>query len=289
MNARAKASRHPIRSVPPDGPVIYDSTLRDGAQALGVTFSQPGKIRFAHLLDDFGVPYLEGGFAGSNERDMQFFRDAAKERFSQIRLVAFGATRRVGGSCKDDPLVQALLKAGTPAAAIYGKCWKLHVRDVLRTSEAENLDMVSETVEYLRARGLEVVFDAEHFFDGYKDDPAYALEVLRRARDAGASALALCDTHGGTLPEEVAAIVAAVAAAIAGADGRTVTRSLHSAFSIQHSAFSIQHYALALRRNFGPAAWSCVAGLKTSRRPRIWAAKSGEFERRAALRQTSPG
>lgn len=203
MNARAKTSKAAVRPARADGPVIYDSTLRDGAQALGVTFSQPGKIRFAHLLDDFGVPYLEGGFAGSNERDMQFFRDAAKERFSQIRLVAFGATRRVGGSCKDDPLVQALLRAGTPAAAIYGKCWKLHVRDVLRTSEAENLDMVSETVEYLRDRGLEVVFDAEHFFDGYKDDPAYALEVLRRARDAGASALALCDTNGGTLPEDI--------------------------------------------------------------------------------------
>jgi 2-isopropylmalate synthase len=216
MNARAKASKHPVRSVPPDGPVIYDSTLRDGAQALGVTFSQPGKIRFAHLLDDFGVPYLEGGFAGSNERDMQFFRDAAKERFSQIRLVAFGATRRVGGSCKDDPLVQALLKAGTPAAAIYGKCWKLHVRDVLRTSESENLDMVSETVEYLRARGLEVIFDAEHFFDGYKDDPAYALEVLRRARDAGASAIALCDTNGGTLPEEVFAAVSDAREAVGG-------------------------------------------------------------------------
>jgi 2-isopropylmalate synthase len=210
MNARAKTGKAAVRPAQADGPVIYDSTLRDGAQALGVTFSQPGKIRFAHLMDEFGVPYLEGGFAGSNERDMQFFRDAARERFSQIRLVAFGATRRVGGSCKDDPLVQALLRAGTPAAAIYGKCWKLHVRDVLRTSESENLDMVSETVEYLRARGLEVVFDAEHFFDGYKDDPAYALEVLRRARDAGASALALCDTNGGTLPEDVFAIVSKV-------------------------------------------------------------------------------
>lgn len=225
MKPRAKKTTASVAAVPPDGPVIYDSTLRDGAQALGVTFSQAGKIRFAHLMDEFGVPYLEGGFAGSNERDMQFFRDAARERFSQIRLVAFGATRRVGGRCKDDPLVQALLRAGTPAAAIYGKCWKLHVRDVLRTSEAENLDMVSETVEYLRDRGLEVVFDAEHFFDGYKDDPAYALAVLRRARDAGASALALCDTNGGTLPDEVFSAVSAVREALAGPDGRTVTRS----------------------------------------------------------------
>ena len=118
MKVRAKKTTASVAAVPPDGPVIYDSTLRDGAQALGVTFSQAGKIRFAHLMDEFGVPYLEGGFAGSNERDMQFFRDAARERFSQIRLVAFGATRRVGGRCKDDPLVQALLRAGTPAAAI---------------------------------------------------------------------------------------------------------------------------------------------------------------------------
>ena len=199
----------------PGAPVLYDATLRDGAQALGITFSQAGKIRFAHLLDEFGVPYLEGGFAGSNERDMQFFRDAARERFSQIRLVAFGATRRAGATCAEDPLVQALLRAGTPAAAIYGKSWKLHVREVLRTSEAENLDMVSETVAHLRERGLEVVFDAEHFFDGWKDDPAYALEVLRRARDAGASALALCDTNGGTLPHDVFRIVSAVAAALA--------------------------------------------------------------------------
>ena len=117
MKPRAKKKTASVAAVPPDGPVIYDATLRDGAQALGITFSQAGKIRFAHLLDEFGVPYLEGGFAGSNERDMQFFRDAARERFSQIRLVAFGATRRVGGRCKDDPLVQALLKAGTPAAA----------------------------------------------------------------------------------------------------------------------------------------------------------------------------
>ncbi len=210
MNARAKTGKAAVRPAQADGPVIYDSTLRDGAQALGVTFSQPGKIRFAHLMDEFGVPYLEGGFAGSNERDMQFFRDAAKERFSQIRLVAFGATRRVGGSCKDDPLVQALLKAGTPAAAIYGKAWKLHVAEVLRTSEAENLDMISETVAHLRGHGRTVHFDAEHFFDGYKDDPEYALEAVGRAFEAGAESVTLCDTNGGTLPHEIFAVVSAV-------------------------------------------------------------------------------
>ena len=200
------------REVP--SPVLYDSTLRDGAQALGITFSQAGKIRFAHLLDDFGVPWLEGGFAGSNERDMQFFRDVEKERFSQLRVVAFGATRRAGGTCADDPLVQALLRAGTPAAAIYGKAWKLHVAEVLRTTESENLDMISETVAHLREHGLAVHFDAEHFFDGWKDDPAYALEAVRRAFEAGADSVTLCDTNGGTLPHEIFEIVSKVRAAL---------------------------------------------------------------------------
>ena len=202
------------REVP--SPVLYDSTLRDGAQALGITFSQAGKIRFAHLLDDFGIPWLEGGFAGSNERDMQFFRDVEKERFSQLRVVAFGATRRAGGTCADDPLVQALLRAGTPAAAIYGKAWKLHVAEVLRTTESENLDMISETVTHLREHGLAVHFDAEHFFDGWKDDPAYALEAVRRAFEAGADSVTLCDTNGGTLPHEIFEIVSKVRAALAG-------------------------------------------------------------------------
>ena len=184
-------------------PVFYDATLRDGAQALGITFSPAGKIRLAHLLDDFGVPYLEGGFAGSNERDMQFFRDIAKERLSQIRVAAFGTTRRAGARVEEDEFVQALLRAETPVATIFGKCWKLHVREVLRTSAKENLDMVSETVAFLKARGREVVFDAEHFFDGFKDDPDYALSVLRRAREAGAAALVLCDTNGGSLPHEI--------------------------------------------------------------------------------------
>lgn len=191
-------------------PVLYDSTLRDGAQALGVTFSQAGKIRFAHLADEFGIPWLEGGFAGSNERDMQFFRDAAKEKFEQVRIVAFGATRRAGETCDSDEYVQALVRAGTSAVAVYGKSWKLHVRDVLRTTEEENLDMVSETVAYLKARGLDVVFDAEHFFDGWKDDPGYAVAVLRRAAEAGACAIALCDTNGGSLPHEISAAVSSV-------------------------------------------------------------------------------
>ena len=200
-------------------PVFYDATLRDGAQALGITFSPAGKLRLAHLLDEFGVPYLEGGFAGSNERDMQFFRDIAKEKLSQVRVAAFGTTRRAGSRVDEDEFVQALLRAETPVATIFGKCWKLHVREVLRTSAKENLDMVSETVAYLKAHGREVVFDAEHFFDGFKDDPAYALSVLRRAREAGAAALVLCDTNGGSLPHEIFAAVSAVREAVGGTLG----------------------------------------------------------------------
>ncbi len=206
-------------------PVFYDATLRDGAQALGITFSPAGKLRLAHLLDDFGIPFLEGGFAGSNERDMQFFRDVAKEKFSQIKVAAFGTTRRAGARVGDDEFVQALLRAETPVTTIFGKCWKFHVREVLRASLEENLDMVGETVAFLEAHGREVVFDAEHFFDGFKDDPDYALSVLRRAREAGASALVLCDTNGGSLPHEVFAAVSGVREALSGSIGPAVDRS----------------------------------------------------------------
>ena len=212
--ASASAATSAPAPVPAGGPVLYDSTLRDGAQALGITFSPAGKLRLAHLLDDFGIPYLEGGFAGSNERDMQFFRDVAKERLQRIRIAAFGATRRPGTRAEDDEFLRALLRAETPVATIFGKCWKFHVREVLRTTLEENLDMVSETVAFLRAHDREVVFDAEHFFDGYKDDPQYALSVLRRALEAGASALALCDTNGGSLPHEIFAAVSAVREAL---------------------------------------------------------------------------
>lgn len=201
---------NPFSPALPGAPVIYDSTLRDGAQALGITFSQAGKIRFAHLLDQFGIPYIEGGYAGSNERDMQFFRDAEKEHFEQIRIVAFGSTRRVGSKAAEDSGLQALLRAGTSSVAIYGKASRLHVREVLRTTDAENLDMISESVAFLREHGLEVHFDAEHFFDGYREDPAYALEVLRRAAEAGAASLVFCDTNGGTLPRTLSTIVARV-------------------------------------------------------------------------------
>jgi 2-isopropylmalate synthase/homocitrate synthase family protein len=182
---------------------IYDSTLRDGAQAVGVTFSPAGKIAFAHRIDEMGVAFLEGGYAGSNPADMKFFEDIRKESLAQIKIVAFGSTRRAGMKPEEDAFAQALLRAETEWCAIYGKSWMLHVREVLRVDEAENEAMIAETTAFLRANGRRVVFDAEHFFDGFKDNPRFALRMLRAAADAGAETLALCDTNGGTLPHEV--------------------------------------------------------------------------------------
>lgn len=198
---------------------IYDTTLRDGAQAEGVAFSSIGKLLLARRLDQFGVDYIEGGFPGSNPKDMAFFEAVQKETFQHAKIAAFGSTRRVKTNVKDDPIVQGLIKANTPVVTIYGKSWKLHVKDVLRTTAAENLAMVADTVAFLKERGKEVIFDAEHFFDGYKNDPDYAMQVLDAAERAGADVLVLCDTNGGCLPHEVSAITRAVGAAVRAAVG----------------------------------------------------------------------
>ena len=143
---------------------IYDCTLRDGAQAVGISFSRGGKLRFAHKLDELGVAFIEGGYAGSNEKDMQFFEDIRRERFDTAKIAAFGSTRRAGVAVAEDAFVTALLKAETEWCAIYGKTWKLHVAEVLRTSLAENAQMIADTVGFLRQHGRRVVFDAEYFF-----------------------------------------------------------------------------------------------------------------------------
>jgi len=182
---------------------VYDTTLRDGAQAIGVSFSAMGKILLAKRLDAFGVDYIEGGFPGSNPKDMEFFNAIAKETLRYSKVVAFGSTRRARKPVRDDPFVKALLAANTPTVTVFGKSWKLHVKDVLRTSEKENLAMIGDTVAYLKDHGKEVFFDAEHYFDGFKDSPEFALKVLRAAAGAGADCLVLCDTCGGSLPSEV--------------------------------------------------------------------------------------
>ncbi len=189
---------------------VYDTTLRDGVQGEGVSFSSIGKIRMARRLDEFGVDYIEGGYAASNPKDMEFFREIKKEPLKHARIVAFGSTRRAGKTVEEDPGLQALLEADTAVTAIFGKSWDLHVHEVLRVSPEENLAMIRESVAFLKSRGKEVIFDAEHFYDGYKANPVYAMASLRAAAESGADHLILCDTNGGCLPHDVFSITEAV-------------------------------------------------------------------------------
>ena len=177
---------------------IYDTTLRDGTQGEGISFSAMDKILLARSMDNFKIDYIEGGWPGSNPRDMEFFRLAQDEVFNHARLVAFGSTRRADTVVEEDAQLQQLLEASTPVVAIFGKTWKLHVTEVIRTSVEENLAMIEESVGFLKEAGKEVVYDAEHFFDGYKDDPDYAIQTLQAAAKGGADFMVLCDTNGGT-------------------------------------------------------------------------------------------
>lgn len=189
---------------------IFDTTLRDGTQGEGISFSSEDKLRILRRLDRLGVDYVEGGWPGSNPKDMDFFRKAKDYVCSHTKVVAFGSTMRAGNTAQDDPNLQALLEAGTPAVSIFGKSWLLHVESALGISPEENLDLIRQSVLYLNANKKEVIYDAEHFFDGYKNHPGYAVNSLKAAAEAGANVLVLCDTNGGTLPQEVSEIVAAV-------------------------------------------------------------------------------
>jgi len=191
---------------------IYDTTLRDGTQGTGISFSILDKIRVAQRLDAFGVDYIEGGWPGSNPRDAAFFSEAAKLEWKNAKITAFGSTRRGGVAVEADAQVKLLLDAQTPVVTIVGKTWLLHVTQVLNVAPDENLSMIADTVAFLKKNGREVFYDAEHFFDSYKDDTKYSLDTLRAARDAGADVLVLCDTNGGSLPEEIARITADVVA-----------------------------------------------------------------------------
>ncbi len=191
--------------------IIYDTTLRDGAQAEGVVFSGVAKLEIARRLDAFGIDIIEGGFAASNPKDMEFFSAIKAENLRHSKIAAFGSTRRAGVEVSADIGVVALLEADTPVVTIFGKSWLLHVLEVLRTTAEENLSMIGETVAYLKGQGKEVIYDAEHFFDGYKDNSEYALSTLQAAADAGADCIVLCDTNGGCLPHEIVEITEAVA------------------------------------------------------------------------------
>lgn len=193
---------------------LYDTTLRDGTQGTGISFSVLDKIRVAEKLDSFGIDFIEGGWPGSNPRDVAFFEEAAQRKWTHARIVAFGSTRRSGVAVEKDAQVHTLLEAKTPVITIVGKTWLLHVTEVLGVKPEENLSMIADTVAHLKKHEREVFYDAEHFFDSYKDDPAYSLQTLRAARDAGADLLVLCDTNGGSLPEEVGRITDEVIAAL---------------------------------------------------------------------------
>ena len=185
---------------------IYDTTLRDGSQGEGVNFSVDDKCRVAEQLDALGVDFIEGGWPGSNPRDLAFFERVRDLKLTRARVAAFGATRRHTLSCDDDPSIQSLLKAETPVVTIFGKSWLLHVKDALRLSPEENLKIIEDTMRYLSARASCVIYDAEHFFDGYKTDPEYALATLHAAAAASPYRIVLCDTNGGSLPETVARV-----------------------------------------------------------------------------------
>jgi 2-isopropylmalate synthase len=191
---------------------IYDTTLRDGSQGEGINFSVLDKLRIAEKLDSFGVHYIEGGWPGSNSKDIEFFNEAKARKFKRAKLAAFGSTRRKDIAVGDDEQVRLLLEAETPVVTIFGKSWLLHVKKVLRTTPEENMAMIADTVRFLKDNGKFVVYDAEHAFDGFKDNGEYALATCLAAEKAGADVIALCDTNGGTLPGEIAKITGAVRA-----------------------------------------------------------------------------
>jgi 2-isopropylmalate synthase len=187
--------------------LLYDTTLRDGSQGENISFTVEDKIAIAMRLDDFGIHYIEGGWPGSNPRDIQFFEEAKQLNFKNARLTAFGSTRRANLKPSEDPNLQALLESQSPAVAIFGKTWDLHVEKIIETTLEENLSMIGDSVKYLKNHGREVIYDAEHFFDGYKNNPKYAFNTLLTAADAGADFIVLCDTNGGVLPFEIESII----------------------------------------------------------------------------------
>jgi len=186
---------------------IYDTTLRDGSQAEDIAFSVEDKVRIAQKLDELGIHYIEGGWPGSNPKDLQFFQEIKSAPLSQAKMVAFGSTCRAGISPKNDPNLQALIEAGTKVVTIFGKSWDIHPLETLNISLNQNLEIIQQSVRYLKDQVSEVIFDGEHFFDGFKNNPQYALSTLKVAQDAKADWIVLCDTNGGTLPDEIQSII----------------------------------------------------------------------------------
>jgi 2-isopropylmalate synthase len=205
---------------------ILDTTLRDGAQGEGINFSIQDKLAVVRALDELGIPWIEAGNPGSTPKDMEFFSLASSLKLERSKLCAFGSTRKANTKCGDDSQLRSLLQANTEAVSIFGKSWDLHVKEVLRVSGEENLAMISETIQFLKAEGRNVFFDAEHFFDGWKANPEYALASIKTAMEAGADRIVLCDTNGGSFPGEITAGVKA--AATLAADGGTPYLGIHA-------------------------------------------------------------
>ncbi len=194
--------------------IVYDTTLRDGSQTEGISFSLQDKIAIALKLDDLGVDYIEGGYPLSNPKDKSFFKEIKKASLKSAKIAAFGSTKRANRKVSEDPGIKALLSTEMPVVTIVAKSWDFHVTEVLKVSLDKNLKMVSETVKYLKSKGREVILDAEHFFDGHKNNSRYALKVLKAAQDSGADTIVLCDTNGGCLPHEVEKITGSVVSRI---------------------------------------------------------------------------
>ncbi len=186
---------------------LYDTTLRDGSQSEGISFSVEDKLRITEKLDELGIHYIEGGWPGSNPKDMEYFKRVKDLNLKSAKVVAFGSTRRADNPASRDKNLKAFLQSGVEIVTIFGKTWDLHVRDVFKIPLSENLKMIEDSIKYLVRHNIRVFYDAEHFFDGYKDNPAYALDTLKAAEAAGAEIVVLCDTNGGTLPSEVVAII----------------------------------------------------------------------------------
>ena len=208
--------------------LLYDTTLRDGAQREGLSLSVEDKLKIARELDILGVHYIEGGWPGSNPKDAEFFQRVRRGILRHAKVAAFGSTRRAGSRCEADDNIRALVNAETPVVTLVGKSSILHVARVLETTSAENLAMIAESVAYFKQRGKEVVYDAEHFFDGYKLDAGYALATVAAAAAAGADCVVLCDTNGGSLPDDVAAIVTAVQRHLAARTANVPTLGIHT-------------------------------------------------------------
>jgi 2-isopropylmalate synthase len=224
---------------------LYDTTLRDGAQGTGFSYTVDDRLRILHKLDQLGLPYIEGGWPGANPRDTEFFRLATKEDLQNATLTAFGMTRKAGEAAEQSAILRDVLDAGTEVVCIVGKSWDLHVTEALRTDLEEAVAMVRDSVAFLRSEGRRVFFDAEHFFDGYRSNPGFALAVLEAARDAGAERLVLCDTNGGMLPFDVASIVDDVAPHVSTPLGIHVHNDTgcavaNSLMAVEHGVYQVQ-------------------------------------------------